>query len=85
MFQNIKQFSFSVLKMLVIIAKSHEMIIPGRVAQLVMCLAADLGVAIWTTLSSFLSVNNILLTSIQLHAYNSMINREKIIRIWKQA
>ena len=31
------------------------------------------------------SVNNILLTSIQLQVYNSLINREKINRIWKQA
>ena len=36
-------------------------------------------------LSYLFSVNYILLTSIQLQAYNSMINKEKINRIWKQA
>ena len=32
-------------------------------------------------LSTFISVNNMLLTSVQLQVYNSMINREKINRI----
>ena len=37
-------------------------------------------------LSFTFSVNNTILTSIQLQVlYNSMINREKINRIWKQA
>ena len=36
-------------------------------------------------LLSLISVINILLTSIQLQVYNSMVNREKINMIWKQA
>ena len=36
-----KTSNSSVLKMLAIIAKSHKMLILDRIAQLVMCLAAD--------------------------------------------